>query len=76
MARYYQTLAPARYQVRNGIRGGWFVCDTQPTSYSRMEEGEVYFKDAYAHIYKNDKLDYWRTYDGAKNAAQRLNAKG
>lgn len=76
MARYYQTLAPARYQVREGVRGGWYIIDTNPGTYSRMEGTGVCFKDDSLLIFKGAKRDYWRTYEGARNTAQRLNQKG
>lgn len=74
---YYQTLAPARYQVRDGIRGGWYVIDTDPGTYSSVEgvRPPVYFKDSYRNIYKNARRDYFRTYNGARNLAARLNGK-
>ena len=63
----YQTLHPARYQVREGVRGYWFVLDT-----NGRNDGSV-IGDV---IYKNSKMDYWRTHTGALNAAKRLNAQG
>jgi hypothetical protein len=78
MARTYHTLAPARYQVREGVRGGWYVVDTNPPTYSRFEDGRAYFKDAFAVIMKPVKGSaygqYFRTYNGAANLAQRLEA--
>lgn len=60
MARYYQTLAPARYQVREGVRGGWYILDTLIWHDCKM-------------IFKGNKREYWTTHKGALNTAIRLN---
>lgn len=66
-----------RFVVRRSVFcGGWYVKDTNPGTYSRIEGTNNYFHDSFRVVPRNKKGDeYFKTYQGAANFAAKLNAQ-